>query len=197
MENIKFEITEQDIKEYLMRHITDENIKYREAMFVKYMKEGLVTTEAMEILMWKYNNKVVKPTGIYMDVINSPSYKMFHEFPNFNKYLSEIKNLDLSGICHILIPTLKYYRQSEVNSANLYRNLDIIANTLLVPIVNNSDVIESTLDDYRICEKVEIEGNIIKIKMSKEHCNRKLEIYQDYYDETKVKKIIKIVKEIN
>ena len=96
MESINFKITESDVIDYLKRH---ENIKYKEALFVQYIREQQkVTKESMEILMRKYNDEVVNPTGI-----NNPSCKLFCEFPSFDSHLNNIKNLDISGICHILM----------------------------------------------------------------------------------------------
>ena len=66
MENIKCEITEQDIREYLKKHKNDETIKYREAMFVKYIRERqVITCESLEILMQKYNFEDDRIDGIY------------------------------------------------------------------------------------------------------------------------------------
>lgn len=94
MGSIELEITKEDIKEYLSKHQEDKNIKYREAMFVKYMKEqGIFTKEAYEIL-----------GGRYPSIVDN-STKQIGEFSSYLK----LQNLDVSGICHVLIPTLREY----------------------------------------------------------------------------------------
>ena len=67
MENIKFEITEQDIRQYLKKYENDESIKYKEAMFVKYMRanQEKITKESLVILMQKYKFKDSRVDGIY------------------------------------------------------------------------------------------------------------------------------------
>ena len=100
MENIKFEITEQDVKQYLKRHKNDEAIKYKEAMFVKYMREHQeITKESLEILMQKYNWVTDRIDGLYF----YDDYDRMRSIPfkTFDSYLDDINNLDISGICHI------------------------------------------------------------------------------------------------
>lgn len=182
MENIKFEITEEDIRGYLKVHKDDKNFKYKEAMFMKYLKENnRFTSEALEMLIRKFSfNSVL--------VFND-------KLPSFISYSNPIQNLDLSGICHILIPTMKYYGKSEFHANQLYTNLGMVSDTLVIPMENPLEVIESTLDDYRICGKVETNDMLINIKMSKESSRGELLAYQEIYDENKVKRIRKIIRE--
>ena len=56
-------------------------------------------------------------------------------------------------------------------------------------------IVKDTLDDYRVCNKVEVEDLTFKIKMSKEQSRGEILIYQDFYDETKVKKIRKMIRD--
>lgn len=180
MENIKFEISEEDIKRYLEKNKV--KYKYKEALFIKYLKENRfnLTKEMLEMLLMK--NGIIDSKMIDIDYYNSFNTKSF-------KY-----DLNLTDICHILIPTMKYYDQKEFHINKLYVNLDIASDRLLVPMTNPMDVIESTLDNYRICDKVELDDEIIKVKMGKEHCRNELLVYQEFYDEDKVKKIKKLVK---
>lgn len=108
MQDINFKITKQDIVEYLSKHKNDEVIKNREAMFVKYMKESnTITKESLEILMQKYNLDDRKIDGTY-SIYDGRGYSKQVELSTFTDYLIDIENLDISGICHIMIPILSY-----------------------------------------------------------------------------------------
>ena len=194
MKKINFEITEQDIKEYLKQHSEDQTIKYREAMFVKYMKEQQdITCESLEILMKKYNweDRIISGTYHYdnLGILKQESLS------DFNSYLNGIQNLDISGICHILIPAMKYYGQNPFHVHSLYANLNMVSDQLVVPMNHPMEVIESTLENYKFCEKVETYEQMINIRMGREYCGRQLLAYQNFYDEGKVKRIRKIIRE--
>lgn len=181
MENIKFEITEKQIKDYLKRY--KEYYKYCGPLFVKYMKDTKLT------LTYEMANMLGLVSG------RCVSSSLVNELPKFDPKPSIVNNLDLSGICHILIPTMKYYNQENIHINYLYANLAIVSDNLLVPMDHPVEIISSTLDDYKVCEKIETNDMRIKIKMSREHCRKELLVYQDYYGEDKVKKIRKIIRE--
>jgi PP-loop superfamily ATP-utilizing enzyme len=93
MENIGFNITEYDIREYLKKHKNDVAIKYKEAMFVKYMREHQeITQESLEILMEKYNWQDSVVNGIYYR--DSNGILKSEALSDFNSYLDGITNLD-------------------------------------------------------------------------------------------------------
>lgn len=198
MENIKFEITYQDIRKYLERHKNDENIKHREAMFVKYMKEHQeITQESLEILMCMYNNENIKVSGIYMECPHSP-YKMFYELPNFNKYLSGIKNLDISGICHIMVPMLSYYNTDKSRTFSMYGELQHIVTKMKFQRDVSIDYIEKdTYENYAIAYNNEIFRyfNDINFYFSKEESRKMIQEYSCIYGEEPVKQIRKIIRE--
>lgn len=187
MENIKFEITEEDIKKYLFEH--KGSYKFSEALFLKYLKENRITKESLQMLIDKYNH-----TFIDKEDINIYS-NYFNKISCFDSKLCVYENLDLSGICHILIPTIRYYGKKDIHFNYLYTNLDVVSAKLSVPMDKPVEVIESTLDDYRICEKVVTDGDIISITMSRKQCQGELLVYQDYFLDDKVKKIRKTVRE--
>ena len=206
MENIKFEITEQDIEEYLKKHKEDETIKYREAMFVRYMREHQKPTqEALEILMKKYNLRDNRIDGVYFyddsDRVRSIPLK------TFDSYLDDITNLDISGICHILIPTLGYYKKIEgyKQIQAPYYGLNYISKELLNTVPEDIDKqLKLALEDYCAVNKVDYRINYISkysykllysIKMGREHCRHELEEYSYIYGEDKVKQIRKIIRE--
>lgn len=178
MKNLTIEISEQQIKDYLKKY---ENY-YKDCgpLFVKYLKDNInnPTEEMIEIL-----------TGGKININNSG------EIPSFNKIPTHIQNLDLSGICHILIPTIKYYGESIITIDQLYWNLENIAEQFSVSINHPLDIVMSTIDNYEICEKVKLEEKILKIKMSKDNCRKELFIYENFYDENQIRKIRKIVRE--
>jgi len=182
MENIKFEITAKDIQKYLNKY--QKYYKYCEALFIKYLKDnqGTLTEEMLEILL-KDNDKF--------------AYNI--ELPSFNPYPTTIQNLDLSGICHILMPTINLYSCSKNNvftSYNLYANLCIIAEKLNVPLIEPWKVLESTIENYQICGKIQKMDRVkLTFKMGRDQSRSELMIYSQFYDEDKVKKIRKIVRE--
>lgn len=191
MENIRFEITEEDIKKYLKEHKDD--YKYREALFIKYLKENKnsLIKETIQILFERNGIELVEKQ---IDI------NTFNNLPSFNnKSLcsNNIRNLDLSGICHILIPAIRYYDWDRpgVPVGRIYSDLDMVARNLNVHIGRPWEVLESTLDNYQICEKVEVKDGIVNFKMGREHSRRELVFYQDYYDEDKVKRIRKIIRD--
>lgn len=178
MENIKIEITEQYIKDYLEKY--KNYYKNCGPLFVKYLKDNRnnFTEEMFEIL-----------TKGKIDLDNKD------ELTSFNPMPSTIENLDLSGICHILIPTMKYYGNNIITVDQLYGNLEYVADELLIKIDHPLDIVESTLNDYEICGKVKTENQTVKIKMNREHCTGELSVYETFYGRTKVKKIRKIIRE--
>lgn len=204
MENIKFEITKQDIKEYLKQHKDDESIKFKEAMFVKYMREQeSLTKESLEILMCMYNGEDIKPSGIYMECPRSTD-KMFYELPDFNKYLKQIENLDISGICHILIPTITYYNENKPSIPigvinNYLRELAYKFNICVDD--NLGAIVRNTIINYRICDELGVAEDldfipfIIPFKMDKEQSEKRLQEYVNIYGKEKVKVITKTISE--
>ena len=198
MENIKFEITEQDIREYLKKHKNDETIKYREAMFVKYMREHQKPTqEALEILMKKYNLRDNRIDGVYFyddsDRVRSIPLK------TFDSYLDDITNLDISGICHILIPTLGYY---DTASKNFSLITNEIAKELEINGRNFDEALRTAIDNYCVSDLINIYYEehfgftLERISlMKKNRCRKELMEYSHIYGEDKVKQIRKIIRE--
>ena len=198
MENIKCEITEQDIREYLKKHKNDEAIKYREAMFVKYIRERqVITCESLEILMQKYNFEDDRIDGIYhrdnYGILKSES------LINFSSYLDGINNLDISGICHILIPTLGYY---DTASKNFSLITNEIAKELEINGRNFDEALRTAIDNYCVSDLINIYDEehfgftLERISlMKKNRCRKELMEYSQIYGEDNVKQIRKIIKE--
>lgn len=198
MENIKCEITEQDIREYLKKHKNDETIKYREAMFVKYIRERqVITCESLEILMQKYNFEDDRIDGIYhrdnYGILKSES------LINFGSYLDGINNLDISGICHILIPTLGYY---DTASKNFSLITNEIAKELEINGRNFDEALRTAIDNYCVSDLINIYDEehfgftLERISlMKKNRCRKELMEYSHIYGEDNVKQIRKIIKE--
>lgn len=195
MKNIKFEITERDIQEYLKQHKQDESIKYREAMFVKYMKEQQeITCESLEILMKKYN---------WEDRLNNGTYQYDHSgvlkqesLPNFTSYLNGIHNLNLSGICHIMIPVLTYYNVNN-NQQNVIKQLENLAFEFKLEPLNLGFIEVDAIENYVIAYGNEIfrYNNGINLYLSKEKSSKLIQGYTSIYGEEPVKQIRKIIRE--
>lgn len=201
---INFEITEQDIKEYLKRHKEDENIKYREAMFVKYMREQEgITCESLEILTKKYNweDRVINGTYQYdhLGILKQES------LPNFNSYLNGIHNLDISGICHIMVPIAAYYYPYKY-----YARMNPHPKQMLSLLVNKMNIVDEdtndnhlysvtydTIDNYSVTFKNKVcrDSYGIFISLSQEKSRRMIQEYSSIYGEEPVKQIRKIIRE--
>lgn len=204
MQDINFKITEQDIRDYLIQHKNDNSIKNKEALFVKYMKENNnITQESLEILMKKYNWDERKIDGTY-SIHDGRGYSRQEELSSFSLYLANIHNLDISGICHIMIPTFGYYGERKYGYLSIgtpYLEVESAATEILGIIPNNSSYcLESTIDDYCIAGKIdksyylEIITNI-NIRMGRDICRKELQRYSQIYGEEPVKKIRKIIRE--
>lgn len=198
MENIKFEITEQDIREYLKKYENDEAIKYKEAMFVKYMREHQeITQESLEILMEKYNWQDSVVNGIYYR--DSNGILKSEALSDFNSYLDGINDLDISGICHILIPTLGYY---DTASKNFSLITNEIAKELEINGRNFDEALRTAIDNYCVSDLINIDYEkhfgftLERISlMKKNRCRKELMEYSHIYGEDNVKQIRKIIKE--
>lgn len=195
MKNIKFEITERDIQEYLKQHKQDESIKYREAMFVKYMKEQQeITCESLEILMKKNNweDRIINGTYQYdrSGVLKQES------LPNFTSYLNGIYNLDLSGICHITIPVLTYYNVNKIQQ-NIIKQLENLAFEFKLEPLNLGFIEVDAIENYAIAYGNEIfrYNNGINLYLSKEKSSKLIQGYTSIYGEEPVKQIRKIIRE--
>ena len=214
MEEIKFEINEQDIREYLKKHRNDEAIKYREAMFVKYMREHQeMTCESLEILMKKYNLGDKKINGIYhgdeFGILKSEPLSDFRYYLDDFSYSDDITYIDVSGICHILIPAVGYYqnikgyRFIENPCYKLHYGLGDLSMKLLNTVPKDiNDQLALALDDYCTLGKVEYtytnighSGYVYSIRMGKDTCRHELEEYSHIYGEEPVKQIRKIMRE--
>lgn len=195
MENIKFEITEQDIINYLQKHKSDPSVKYKEAMFVKYLKEnGMFTREMFEILLEKSNNKKYL-IGEYSYFDNG----IFNEtaMPTFDYYLEGIKKLDLSGICHIMIPTLTYYNIANKRLHVLNELGCLVEKMKFETSESITNVRNDTVENYTIAygKKIENWCSWTDFNFSKEASRKMLQEYVSIYGEEPVKIIKKIIKE--
>lgn len=89
MENLRIFINSNDIKKYLLSHKDDKNLKYKEALFLKYLDDtNMYTKEKFEMGGIDTNNK---------------------ELLTFEKYIELIKksnNIETSDISLMLVPAL-------------------------------------------------------------------------------------------
>ena len=89
MENLRIFINSNDIKKYLLSHKDDKNLKYKEALFLKYLDDtNMYTKEKFEMGGIDTNNK---------------------ELLTFEKYIELIKksnNIEVADISLMLVPAL-------------------------------------------------------------------------------------------
>ena len=182
MKNLRFEITEQQIINYINKY--KEYYNNCEAMFIKYLKDnsGILTEEMLEILT---NEKInIENKG---------------ELLSFDTKPIDIKKMDLSGICHIMIPCIRYYGQTEFNHSEYRSKLNSISEQLGCNSQKlNSDVLLDTIDNYTIV------GQLMKYRppiyfssftISREKAKNIIDEYIYVYGEEPVEKIKMLVKE--
>lgn len=183
-----YEITEEDIKEYFKSHKTDSNIKHREVMFIKYMRENEdISKENLQILLSKYN--LEDPT-----VNNIGFSKMLETYlPSFPTYLSSIKKLDLSGICHIMIPATRFY--GNVTKFKIIRTEKLL-DELKIPYIGNEiyDTYLDAIHNYLISNQLAKVDDGYQINMTIPKAKRVLDEFEIIYGTLGVKKIGRIVK---
>lgn len=191
MESIKLEITKEDIIEYLKRHRGDENIKYQEAMFVKYMKETeIFGEEALRILFTKYNKDTNDYTDIYTYTKQSGLIKT--KLKTFDNYLSTIQNLDISGVCHIMIPAIRYY--GEKTSIQTIKLRPVLETLKVESRDDEQEILQDTFENYRISNQLKYTGNGYEITMNDGRASRELEKLKLVYGTMPIKKIEKVIK---
>lgn len=201
MQDINFRITKQDIIEYLSQHKNDKSIKNREAMFVKYMKESnVITQESLEILMKKYNWDDRRIDGTY-SIYDGRGYSKQEELSTFTDYLLNIKNLDISGICHIMIPILSYYNEREwYQNFRCHRILSSICKQLNITasFEVRDDAIVDMKENYLLGfgdAYVYREEQDTYFRFSKDKSSKMIQVYSQIYGEEPVKQIKKIIRE--
>ena len=193
MESVKYLITEEDIKNYLNKHSKDELIKYREALFVKYMKhQDIFSQEKIEILVSKSNNS----TDLLMINDYSRLTIIKHAFYSFRDFLRN-QQVDTSAYMHIIIPTLGLYKDSlkDISLTNGH------VERYLPSDLNDYDCgkLTDTIENYTVAGKIidrkdEI-TRVSDINMSENECNQELIEYSMIYGNEIVEKIKKLVKE--
>lgn len=197
MKKINFEITENDMINYLQKYKDDPNIKYKKAMLVKYLKEsGMFTREIFEILLEKSNDSRFS-SEVYSYFDNS----VFNEtvMPTFDHYLKEIKKLDLSGACHIMIPVLTYYNISN-KRLHVQNELGHLVERIKLEISDSKSIIDvrnDTIENYIIAygKKIETWCNWTDFNFSKEASRKMIQEYESIYGEEPVKIIKKAIRE--
>ena len=187
MNEINYSITGEDIREYLKKHKEDENIRYQEAMFVKYMRETeSFSKEAIEILLAKYNTG----DNRYQDIGFN---KMMDAFlPTFNSYLSSIKNLDVSGVCHMIIPAIRFYgNRTSLKAIHIKPVLEALK---VESMGDEDDILLDTMENYKICNQLRTIDNHYEITMNEPRANRELEKYKDIYGSMPILRMEKVIK---
>lgn len=198
MGDIKFKITEADIQKYFEKHRDDREIRYKEAMFMKYMKEqDRITKETLEILMEKYNQDSLpfSDCGLYSCLRNS-----LKVLPDFSSSLN-VRNLDISGICYMLIPTLGLHQDYAAEDQYIKvssTDINYIASALNVPQDNSihSKLVDA-LENYQITGGIYKKDDsecpnlrfLVNVRLDKEHCRRELYGYESIYGEESVKEV--------
>ena len=194
MESVKYLITEDDIKKYLESHSKDDLIKFREALFVKYMKhQDIFSEEKIEILISKSSNS----TDLLMinDCCRLSTLK--HAFYSFRDFVKN-QEVDTSAYMHIIIPTLGLYKKELENISITNGHIEKYLPTDLsdYDCGKLTDTIENYTIAGKIIDKKEEITLVSNIKMSKTECNHELDAYKEIYGSEVVEKIKRLVKEV-
>ena len=197
MTEIHLVVDLNDIAEYIKNHRKDENIKYREALFIKYMKENYFQAkETLPMLIYKYN-LLILPMNQLKSVMDSINFSLTKE-KSFEEYASSVQNLDVSGICDILIPTLKlykvyggYYQNYENAAKKVIEELKISDSSDIAPVLANA------MQNYVLVDQLElISQAFYRIKVGKSHCYEMIKAYEDIYGKDKVDEVRKVIKKV-
>ena len=189
MENINFCITKEDIQYYLQTH--QEFVLHKEALFVRYLREmEQISLEVLDILGDKYNGCSISHQN--MNLID------------FKKYL-HFQELDMSGICHIMISALgffygeKNFSYTDFNTSWYYplteqfqfgnMELEEERNKVLMNVIENY-MIAGQIEKYRMLGR-----EYYTIVTSTFDCSQQLVQYEDIYGSMNVWKVKKFVKE--
>lgn len=201
MESINFKITEQDIKEYIDRVDSNEYnggytvIRFREAMFVNYMKnENELTAEKLEILLYKLNDISLPVNGLYCAY--NGNEKIESELMTFHKYIKNLK-IDYNAIMHMLIPTIKFYEKKVGNIALTNGNIEKYLPGRLESY--NCHLLSNAIEDYQIAGKIAKKDEEIvyvdDILIDKNECEIELCAYTNMFGKRNVDKIKRLVRE--
>jgi len=222
MENLKVYITNDDIKKYLLIHKEDENIKYKEVLFLKYLNDtDYRTLEKFDMYL-----RHVKDRKSFYE-----KYNILDLF-TFDKYVSIISqyhNIELEDIMLMLIPILELNDLfiSDINKDNSYINN---YSYLLNPVIKIEDfinelifnlkglskeyknsagknivdlnikriaVFNDILDDYiNLHEAGIINSNDNFSLIGKERCEQEIASYSEIYGNRPIEIIESYVKEI-
>lgn len=197
-EIMKLGINLDDIAEYIKDHKGDKNIQYREALFIKYMKENYFQAkETFPMLIHKYN-LLILPMNKLRTTMNSINFSLTKE-KSFEDYLSSIQNLDISGVCHILVPALTLCKVERL----FYWTYENAVRQVIEELkMSDSDDITPALDDaienYLLVNQLEekIFPSFYKIKIGQRHCYGMLHAYEDIYGKDKVNEVRKVIQKI-
>ena len=147
--------------------------------------------------MEKYNWQDSVVNGIYYR--DSNGILKSEALSDFNSYLDGITNLDISGICHIMVPILSYYSSYKYHVYMWYKELSNVCRKLEFDtnyerkqsaIKNMKDNYLIAFDDRHIYQESEI-----YFRFSKDESRKMIESYSHIYGEEPVKQIRKIVRE--
>ena len=189
METIKYEITEKDIKNYLIKHSNDELIKFKEALFVKYIKDqGLFSIEKIEMLLNKsktlYNYVDIK--GIYgfgehYGVLDYP-------VDRFENYL-KTQTIDTSIYLHVLIPILGLHKDKLFKMELTKENIDEFLPSEFKEY--DESILSNTIENYQITGKIKDKKDVCvnDILLTNYECLNILEQYSKIYGITVENKI--------
>ena len=217
---MQININKQDIDKYMLIHKNDGNIKYREALFLKYLNDT--------------DNKTFEKAEMYLKKIKDKEefyrcYDVFELF-NFNKYIeliSSCRNIDIYDISLMLVPALG---QQELYAGDIkigykyIQNFSYLLDMDTVSLINgavyslrnyskeydNSYISKIDLDIKRIGILNDTLGNYVRLRklgiiehreddftlIGKERCEKELEKYSEIYGEEQVEIIKEYAKRL-
>lgn len=193
MKAINYEINEDDIRKYLHEHRKSELLKYKEALFVDYIKntKGL-TKEKIDILIKKYNISNCDVNTLCFLSDNAKTGVVLLE--EFSDHLSKVSRLDINGICHMLIPIIKNNGYDSINrdkiKIRLYR--DCLLHDFGFTYASRdkiNDCVDNAIDNYSVANKVKATLDNDILLLSKNNSQLEMKSYSELYGKDVVKTI--------
>ena len=185
-----FELNNSDIRKFVKNKefSYEYNIKYREALFVRYLNENKnITLEQVNMFINKYDTKDHNFNMLTLANLDT-----------FSNYIKNIK-FDKNSVFEVLIPAIAYYRGNHYHLAyglteveKLHLDLCVLEMKLHEKSMNIKDDKQKYFDCYfNVLENYETVDLIWNntIEMNKEIARRTLKEYANIYGEEPVELI--------
>ena len=196
----EFNISLNEVVEYIYEHSDNPNIKYREALFVKYIRDNFkYSKEAFNMVINRYNILTYPLANLEIELQHL--HDAMTRQMSFKNYISSINKLDISGICYMMFPIMKLYKIDGSYFEGYEKLLEILVADFNI---SNTDQLKQelidTMQNYQLLRQVKREellpNYFFTIKLDKNRCLKMIDAYQQIYGQETVTKIKTNIKNI-